>query len=454
MVGRQCSRSSSAGALLNFGFLELNMNKYNTLKKLKVLLVSTNFCRLDEVRTPYGVSCLVNAFVCGENNGTIETLTYDLNGHFSENLGKFCINYEKTAAVIAEKIIENGCDIAAFSVFAWSDKLFKKTMAILGSCKKRPIIVMGGPMVCGGLETLRKEYPFADFFIESYGEKVFSNLGEYLSRAEKSGNPLIKDLPLFEELTSPYLSGLITLKEGMTVRMELRRGCLFNCSFCRHRNPEKKVFCVGCMEVHRQELMLFKAAKVRKINVLDPYFNDGRKDFKGISLEFLKLLKELKITADVSLQIRPEVLTDEYLDIAETMPNIIFEIGVQSLDDNVTTVINRGGNNRKVVEKLTEVAKRGIRTEITLIYGLPYQTAESFRNDVNILKTFGFSKITAFPLQIYRGTEMFDEYQAFGLKVKPNDLGILEVCDNPAHDVDEMRKIACLLSEYPEEAAA
>ena len=328
-------------------------------------------------------------------------------------------------------------------------------MAILGSCEKHPIIVMGGPMVCGGLETLRKEYPFADFFIESYGEKVFSNLEEYLSCAEKNGNPLIKDLPVFEKLTSPYLfHDLIPLKEGVTVRMELRRGCLFNCSFCRHRNPDKKVFCVGCMEAHREELMLFKAAKVRKINVLDPYFNDMRAGFKRISLEFLHLLKELKMTADVSLQIRPEVLTEEYLDIAETMPNIIFEIGVQSLDNKVTMAIKRGGDNKKVVEKLTEVARRGIRTEITLIYGLPYQTAESFRNDVNFLKIFGFSKITAFPLQIYRGTEMFDKYQHYGLKAKPNDLGILEVCDNPTHDVEEMRKIASLLSECPEAAAA
>jgi coproporphyrinogen III oxidase-like Fe-S oxidoreductase len=117
-------------------------------------------------------------------------------------------------------------------------------------------------------------------------------------------------------------------------------------------------------------------------------------------------------------------------------------------------VINRGGDNNRVLEMLKKVARRGIRTEITLIYGLPHQTAESFRKDVDLLKAFGFSKITAFPLQIYRGTKMFDEYHGFGLKVKPNDLGILEVCDNPAHDIDEMRKIACLLSECLEAAAA
>ena len=104
---------------------------YNNLfEKPKVLLVSTNFCRHDEERTPYGVSCLVNAFRQGQNKGTIDTFTYDLNGDFNENLGKFSINYEKTAALIAEKIIESSCNIAAFSVFAWSDVLSNKSQKI------------------------------------------------------------------------------------------------------------------------------------------------------------------------------------------------------------------------------------------------------------------------------------------------------------------------------------
>ena len=420
--------------------MKFNQNEMN------LLLVATNFCREDEERTPYGISCLVNAFINGKSgkHGKIKTFTYDLMEHFNPKLNKFDIDYNEIAKKLAKAILSSGCNIVGFSNFAWSDLIYKKTIKILSRSKNRPTIIMGGPMVCGGEQVLLKEYPNVDFFIESYGEKVFSNLGEYLSRAIANGNRLIKDLPVFETLTSPYLSGLISVKEGMSVRMELRRGCLFNCTFCRHRNPEKKVFCIGCAESHRKELELFKEKKVGKINVLDPYFNDCRVDFKEVSFNFLRTVKELKIQSPISLQIRPEMLNKEYLDVAESMPNLIFEIGIQSLDNVVSKKINRGGKNTReiVLEKLNEVIKRKIQTEITLIYGLPLQTAYSFKSDIETLKSLGFSKISAFPLQIYRGTDIFENYANFGLKVKLNDIGILQVYDTPNHDFSEMENIA------------
>ncbi|MBQ9205214.1 MAG: hypothetical protein IJ158_00695 [Treponema sp.] len=415
-------------------------------QKLDLLIITTNFCRADEERTPYGVSCLVNAFRRGESakSGRIRSFTYDLNRHFDSETGKFKINFKKIARFLARKIVKSGCNVVAFSTFAWSDLIFTKTMAILAWRKNHPLIVLGGPMVIGSLAELQGLYPHADFFIESYGEKVFANLREYLLQAHEGGSRLIKDLPVFEELVSPYFSNLIKIEKGMSVRMELRRGCLFNCAFCRHRNPEKKVFCVDCAQNHQRELMLFKEKQVGKINVLDPYFNDVRPEFKEISRAFLQNVRDLQIDTKISLQIRPEMLDDEYLNIAQTMPNLIFEIGIQSLDDAVIAKINRGGKDtrKKVLEKLAEVARRKITSEITLIYGLPLQTAKSFASDIATLTSLGFSKISAFPLQIYRGTELFSTYRKFGLKTRLNEIGILEVCDNPTRDFAKMRAIA------------
>ena len=426
-------------------------------RKLDLLIIATNFCRADEERTPYGVSCLVNAFRRGESakTGRIRSFTYDLNRHFDRETGKFKIKFKKIARFLARKIVKSGCNVVAFSTFAWSDLIFTKTMAILARRKNRPLIMLGGPMVIGSLAELQGLYPHADFFIESYGEKVFANLREYLvqdyrvtpdndKKTYESRNRLIKDLPVFEELVSPYFSNLIRIEKGMSVRMELRRGCLFNCAFCRHRNPEKKVFCVDCAQNHRRELMLFKEKQVGKINVLDPYFNDVRPEFKEISRVFLQNVRDLQIDTKISLQIRPEMLDDEYLDTAQTMPNLIFEIGIQSLDDAVIAKINRGGKGtrQKVLEKLAEVARRKITSEITLIYGLPLQTAQSFASDIATLTSLGFSKISAFPLQIYRGTELFSTYREFGLKTRLNEIGILEVCDNPAHDFEKMQFLA------------
>lgn len=418
------------------------MGKILPGKSLNVMLVATNFCRPDEARVPYGVSCLTNAFkTSGKNSGAIRTLVIDLNRFYQTGRGDFRIKYGKLAKKIATLILRSSCNVAAFSTFAWSDRLFSKTIAILSRHKKHPLIVVGGPMVIGTLGELQKCYPSADFFIESYGEKVFADLGAYLCGKER----LVKDLPAFETLSSPYLDGEIPVRHGQAVRMELRRGCLFHCAFCRHRNLEKKVFCIGCRRTHVQELEFFKAHGVRKINVLDPFFNDRRKDFKALSMNFLSDVRRLGLDAEISLQIRPEMLDEDYLDEAQKMPNVIFEIGVQSLDDEVCRAIDRGAKNAVVIKKLSEVARRKIRTEITLIYGLPKQTATAFRRDLETLCNMGFEKVSAFPLQVYPGTKLYETYRDFGLEIKENALGILQVCGNPSGDFSEMEMLASAL---------
>ena len=414
------------------------MTKSLLKHNLNVLLISTNFCRKDESRTPYGVSCLMSAFRTSEkNHGVIRNLNIDLGRFYDNKGGIFKINHASLAKRLVQSILKSGCNVVAFSTFAWSDKLFSMVISRLAMCENRPLIVVGGPMVIGSLDSLCIRYKGADYFIESYGEKVFSNLAFYLGGEAR----LIKDLPEFETLASPYLTGEISVQVGQSVRMELRRGCLFHCAFCRHRNLEKKVFCVGCRKNHVEELEFFKKKKVRKINVLDPFFNDRRKDFKELSMNFLSDLQKMRIESEVSLQIRPEMLDEDYLNEAEKVPNVIFEIGVQSLDNEVCKAIERGGNNDRVLEKLAEVARRKIRTEITLIYGLPKQTAKSFRHDLETLRKFNFSKISAFPFQIYHGTKLYETYKEFGLKGKENSLGILQVYDNPTHDFAEMEKI-------------
>ena len=95
------------------------------------------------------------------------------------------------------------------------------------------------------------------------------------------------------------------------------------------------------------------------------------------------------------------------------------------------------------MDRLREVVRHDINTEITLIYGLPNQTYESFENDINTLKKMGFKDIKAFPLQIYPATEILNTYSDFGLKVKNVEpFGIMEVYDNPSHDFEQMNKLA------------
>ena len=163
-------------------------------------------------------------------------------------------------------------------------------------------------------------------------------------------------------------------------------------------------------------------------------------------MDFLKYCKQVGLEAEISLQIRPECLDNDYLEIVSQMPNVILEIGIQSLDEEVMRAIKRG-NREKVLQTLDKVVKLGIRTEITMIYGLPYQTAKSFENDLYYLDDMGFETVNAFQLSIYNGTEMGETYMNYGLKVRRDNIGVLLVCDNPTHDIDLMKEIYRVFKE-------
>ena len=176
------------------------------------------------------------------------------------------------------------------------------------------------------------------------------------------------------------------------------------------------------------------------MNILDPLFND----YKGQGEDYLKLARKVGFEGKITLQIRPEWLTESFMNEASQNPNVIFEIGVQSLNPSVLKVIQRGAKKTEVqlCEKLTRCRDLGIATEVTLIYGLPQQTYDSFARDIDIVKSYGVTKVGTFPLQVYPGTKLADDIDKFGLTLRANAFGITEVVDTPAHDFEKMRMLA------------
>lgn len=406
---------------------------------LRVLLVSSNFCRKNEPRDAYGASCLVSAFRNSPANAgdTLDVFTSDLN-RFQKLNGDFNINWNLVASEVVTKALIGGYNVVAFSVFGWCEKMVALAGAELRRRAPGIFIMLGGASVFGSEEVLRRRFPFADMFTLSYGEKIFANLRRYINQ----GVARVMDLPKFGDLESPYLSGAISLDGGVnTVRAETRRGCSFRCSFCKHRDTlSGKVYRIDNYERHLDELKLFKERGVKKLNVLDPLFND----YEGHGEQYLKLIRKVGFTGKVSLQIRPELLTERFMEEASLNSNVSFEIGVQSLDPTVLKTIQRGGHKTEAQlrEKLDRCRKLGIATMVTLIYGLPQQTYDSFVRDIGIVKSYGVGKVGAFPLQVYAGTKLAEDIGQYGLTLKEDAFGIPGVVDNPAHDFEKMQKLA------------
>lgn len=94
--------------------------------------------------------------------------------------------------------------------------------------------------------------------------------------------------------------------------------------------------------------------------------------------------------------------------------------------------------------------------EVSLIYGLPTQTLESFFESVDFLKRRGVSDVKAFPLMLLEGTQLAADKEVFGIKeCHIDDSGIPHVIESDSFTKDEwkaMRDLAMKLTNLEESA--
>jgi len=114
--------------------------------------------------------------------------------------------------------------------------------------------------------------------------------------------------------------------------------------------------------------------------------------------------------------------------------------------------IDRGNNMKKVGDILVATKALNINTELSLIYGLPGQTYESFKQSVDYCIHHKVRRIHAFPLMLLRGTPLHDNKEKYDL-VESHEVAsesiprvqsnlIPHVVQSRTFDVNEWRKMA------------
>jgi radical SAM superfamily enzyme len=197
---------------------------------------------------------------------------------------------------------------------------------------------------------------------------------------------------------------------------------------------------------------------VKDIAVLDPTFNSGD-NYSHV----LRQLVERRFSGKLSLQCRTEMVNPEFLDLVEELNRfgkVILEFGLQTIHKEEMKIIERPNNLTKIKIILPEVIRRGIDTEISLIFGLPKQTVQSFQETIDFCKSYGVSKICAFPLMLLRGTKLYDRKNELDL-VESTDInflkipriqeGIPHVVASPSFTIDEWLKMGEMAEALEEE---
>lgn len=370
-----------------------------------VVMVSLEWMREGDDRTSLGLASIVSAL---RGAGVHVEVVAD-----AVNRPGFVAS-EFIERVIAAVAAAAPGALVGIGAYVWNEPEFQALVTALRE-RTDATIVLGGPQVSYVGEGLEDLYPGVHLFVRGHGEGAMVALatggpvdGLGVHRAGEADRGEVAALDL-GSLPSPYLDGTVAI--GPRVRFETQRGCPFRCSFCQHREAGARMKS-GRFDLARvrEEISAFANAGVQRISVLDPVFHVD----SARAVQIVQAIRDSGIRAKTALQCRFELVDDAFLDAVQGM-NVVLEFGLQTAIEREWKLIGRPNNLGRASRVLESVQARGIDHEVSVIYGLPSQTVESFQRTVDWCLSRRVESLYAWPLMLLRGTPLHANRHLLGL---------------------------------------
>ena len=373
--------------------------------------------------------------VCLETGTDIQLALYYLKAYLLKNnpqaqatIQVFTEN--QSIPAILRKIIASKAQLIGFSCYLWN---IKKTLNICRRLKEiNPglMIVLGGPEASPRAQDLLTHEKAVDVVVRGEGEESFARLAERMSRSRavdlsgirgitfRKGAEIIHnpDRPLLRDIAdipSPYLSGLVNLKDRniVDVPLETMRGCSSRCHYCYyHKNfPVARYFPLSRVE---KELKFILSHKPHEVYLMDPTFNSNPQRAKNI----LKIFIKYNQGANLHVELKAELVDREMARLLSEAHAYNIEIGIQSTDPKTLKAINRTFNKEKFVRGIRYLNKYKLYYEIQLIDALPHQSYESLMSSLDWLYSLRPAKVVIFRLAVLGGTTLRERAASFGIE--------------------------------------
>jgi radical SAM superfamily enzyme YgiQ (UPF0313 family) len=403
----------------------------------RVILVSIDWTRDKDPRLPLGHASIVAAL--RKVGVDVRAFSFAINrSGFSEE--RILWHILDSAHGLSPEQVDVG-----FGVYVWNDQVVKSLLVALRRSGFGGRIILGGPQISYAGAGLERLYPEAEAFVRGYGEEAMMALATTSERIRFTGvhwegqvDSELQAQAKLETLASPFLGNVIDLSEGQRfIRWETQRGCPFRCSFCQHREAGSRLRRrdIPLARLER-EMELFVRSGVDDIAVLDPLFNLG-----SHALAVLRAFQRLAYRGRLSLQCHFSTLDDEFLDACKGL-DVRLEFGLQTIHEREARAVERVNHLGMVLEGIRKLHERDIPFEVTIIFGLPEQTLESFRRTVDFCLRQRVPVLKAFPLMLLRGTLLERERARWGLE--ENDEPIPSVIRSHTFDEWEWRRMEAL----------
>ncbi len=335
--------------------------------------------------------------------------------------------------------------IVGFGVYIWNVIEITQIVAILKQVAPEVVIILGGPEVSH--ETDKQEIiRLADYVITGWGDITFADLCRQILNGPK---PLMKvhagAQPPLTELKLPYQLYSDTDIRHRTLYVEASRGCPFKCEFCLS-SLDKTAWPFDIDQFLTEMESLYQRG-ARLFKFVDRTFNLNIKTSLKIMQFFLdKLEANPADPVFAHFEVVPDHLPDALKEGIRKFPEgtLQFEIGIQSFNPEVQSLISRKQNNQKAAENIRWLCTEShAHLHVDLIAGLPGETMESFGKGFDHLVAVGPHEIQFGILKRLRGTPIIRHTDEYALRFDPQPpYTILENRDIPFTDMQRLVRFA------------
>jgi len=108
---------------------------------------------------------------------------------------------------------------------------------------------------------------------------------------------------------------------------------------------------------------------------------------------------------------RPDALGDEEIAFLKNYPVQTVEVGVQSLNDAVLQIVQRGHTAEDCERAVARVVASGWEAGVQLMPGLPGETMKDFLRGVETVATWGIRYARLYPAVVLKGTGLEKDYR-------------------------------------------
>ena len=214
-----------------------------------------------------------------------------------------------------------------------------------------------------------------------------------------------------DELPHPALHRWIDLKRyernGATIPIQSKRGCVFKCVYCTYRNVEGWGYRTRDPERVADEIEeLHREAGVRTFDFVDSTFNSP----PGHALEVCEAIirRKLRVHLDTT-NFTPATASDELLSAMRHAGFRTLGITAESASDPVLQKLEKGFSAAKARDVAERVEKHGIRALWIFLVGGPGETFETLEETLRFAEwrlNRGDAVYLTVGLRIYPGTTL------------------------------------------------